>query len=301
MEARNDLGLQVQVVLYRNHPDEVRGLVCGLISATNEAARQFPLTANLALGDCSEVPHLSNEQLQALKSLGQADVFTGVSYEHFNENIGSAGGSNRLAAGTQNDLLLVINPDTYPTPTLLLNLVTVMEDPAVGIAEARQFPLEHPKEYDLASGDTSWASGCCMLIRRKAFDEVGGFDAVHFPLYCDDVDLSWRVRLAGYRVVHVPKAAVFHNKQISLSGTPVAADTEIYHGTLARLMLATKYDRPDIANETILLIRFKQHAAQLKALAEFEARQELGAVPAPVDGARKVAQFIDGEYARHRF
>lgn len=293
--------LKVQVVLYRNESAEIWRLLRGLTSAVTGASKQVALTAGLAFGDSSPAPVLQPTDVDLLRHNGMAGGLKNLVYEFFNENLGSSGGSNRLAESSQCDLILVLNPDAYPTPSMLTELLRVIQDSSVGIAEARQIPLEHPKDYDPETGDTSWASGCCMLIRRTVFDEVGGFDPKHFPLYCDDVDFSWRVRLAGHRVVHVPRAAVFHNKRITLAGSPLPAESEIYHGTLGRLMLASRYDRPDILNETILIIEFKRHEAQLRALSDFRAKLEQGAVPDPVPNASTVAQFIDGEYARHRF
>src|SRR5439155_10815925 len=113
-------------------------------------------------------------------------------------------------------------------------------------AEARQIPLQHPESYDETTGDTGWASGACMLQRRSALDEVGGYDDEHFFLHVDDVDLSWRLRLAGWRVVYVPRATVFHDKQLRRNGRPGASAIEVYWAVLGRLMLATRFARPDV-------------------------------------------------------
>ena len=57
--------------------------------------------------------------------------------------------------------------------------------------------------------EVPWFSGACTLVRRAAFEEVGGFDRAYF-LYCEDVDLSWRLRAAGWRLRYVPRATVWH-------------------------------------------------------------------------------------------
>jgi hypothetical protein len=177
----------------------------------------------------------------------------------------------------------------------------LVRDPAIGIVEARQIPLEHPKAYDVRSGDTSWASTCCIVTPREIFDEEGGFDHEHFPLYCDDVDYSWRVRLRGRRVVFVPRAVIVHDKRLHPGGGIVASEVEQYSGALARMMLATKYDRPDILEETRAYIRADGSEPQRRALAEFDAREAAGSVPMPLAGAARVAQFTGGAYAVHRF
>ena len=64
-----------------------------------------------------------------------------------------------------------------------------------------------------------WVSGSCMLVRRKAFEELGGFDESYF-MYGEDVDLCWRAHRAGYAVAWVPSASVTHVGGISTRRTP---------------------------------------------------------------------------------
>ncbi len=55
-------------------------------------------------------------------------------------------------------------------------------------------------------------SGCCMLVRRKAMDEAGGpFDEDYF-MYCEDVDLSYRIHKSGYKNIYYPEADLIHYK-----------------------------------------------------------------------------------------
>ena len=58
-------------------------------------------------------------------------------------------------------------------------------------------------------GRRGWLSGSCLLVRRDAFDEVGGFDPAYF-MYFEDVDLGERLGRAGWQNVYVPSAAVVH-------------------------------------------------------------------------------------------
>jgi N-acetylglucosaminyl-diphospho-decaprenol L-rhamnosyltransferase len=57
--------------------------------------------------------------------------------------------------------------------------------------------------------DVDWVSGCCLALRRDAFDAVGGFDPAYF-MFVEDVDLCARLREAGWRVVFAPVAEVVH-------------------------------------------------------------------------------------------
>jgi N-acetylglucosaminyl-diphospho-decaprenol L-rhamnosyltransferase len=56
-----------------------------------------------------------------------------------------------------------------------------------------------------------WLSGSCLLLRRTAFDEVGGFDERYF-MYMEDVDLGDRLGAAGWQNVYVPSAEILHDK-----------------------------------------------------------------------------------------
>jgi N-acetylglucosaminyl-diphospho-decaprenol L-rhamnosyltransferase len=64
-----------------------------------------------------------------------------------------------------------------------------------------------------------WLSGSCLLIRRAAFDEVGGFDE-RFFMYMEDVDLGDRLGKAGWLNVYVPTAEVLHDKGHSTGRDP---------------------------------------------------------------------------------
>lgn len=75
--------------------------------------------------------------------------------------------------------------------------------------EFRQKPYEHPKYYNPINGETSWASGACFVIKREIFEKVEGFDKKIF-MYAEDVDLSWKVRLAGYKIKYMQSAALTH-------------------------------------------------------------------------------------------
>ena len=300
--VRDVPSVRIQVVLFEQHRSDVERLVPAVAATARVAtASAGAADVHLALGDCSPRPVLDDAAVAVLREEAVTGGLAGMSYEFFDANLGSSGGSNRLALGVAAGFVLVLNPDTYPAPSLLTEMLRPFADPAVGAADARQLPLEHPKEYDAVTGDTSWVSGSCMLVRGDVFAALGGFDADHFPLYCDDVDLSWRIRSKGFRTVHVPAAVVFHDKRIDPSGHIVASPLEWYHATLGRLMLATKYGRPDLVAATVAAVEASGSADERAALAEWRRRVEAGTVPDVVPGAESVAQFVDGQYARHRF
>ncbi|MBX3193998.1 MAG: glycosyltransferase family 2 protein [Microbacteriaceae bacterium] len=86
--------------------------------------------------------------------------------------------------------------------------------------------------------DAGWLSGSCLLVRRSAFDEIGGFDEGYF-MYFEDVDLGYRLGKAGYRNVYEPAASVTHTGAHS-TGSESARMVAAHHES-ARRFLSKKY------------------------------------------------------------
>ena len=160
-------------------------------------------------------------------------------------NLGYGRAANLGAAGTVADWLLVANPDIVFTPDALDKLFEATSrwpragafGPAIRTPDgdlypsARAFPslgrgLGHAafgwvwpgnpwtRAYRRESGrpvegPAGWLSGSCLLLRRDAFEAVGGFDPAYF-MYCEDMDLCRRLAAAGWSSVYVPAAVVTH-------------------------------------------------------------------------------------------
>jgi N-acetylglucosaminyl-diphospho-decaprenol L-rhamnosyltransferase len=147
--------------------------------------------------------------------------------------------------------VLLLNPDTeWFAGTLADCLLVAKEHPRAGIvgplvrnsdgtvyASGRVFPSVadavghaflgtirpanrftrryHMHEWDRTTErEVDWVSGCCMLFPRKAFDDVGLFDE-EFPLYGEELDMSARLRQAGWSVVFTPKVEILHEAGVS--------------------------------------------------------------------------------------
>lgn len=149
--------------------------------------------------------------IESLARMREGGAFETVSVERSPANIGFGAGHNANAARGDSPFLMVLNQDCVLEPGALEGMVEVASDGAEEVAawEMRQIPYEHPKSYDPVTLETSWVSGAATLLRRSAFAAVGGFEP-HIFMYGEDVDLSWRLRAAGMRLLYQPRFAVVH-------------------------------------------------------------------------------------------
>jgi GT2 family glycosyltransferase len=77
---------------------------------------------------------------------------------------------------------------------------------------------------------TDYCSGACIMLRRQLFAQLGGFDERFIPAYCEDSDLAFQVRAAGYQVYYQPHAVVIHHEGKS-NGTSTADGIKKYQTT----------------------------------------------------------------------
>lgn len=67
---------------------------------------------------------------------------------------------------------------------------------------------EDKGQYD-TEAEVDWTSGACMCVRTKVYKECGGLDAAFFA-HMEEIDLCWRIRNAGWRLVCLPQSVVYH-------------------------------------------------------------------------------------------
>jgi N-acetylglucosaminyl-diphospho-decaprenol L-rhamnosyltransferase len=115
---------------------------------------------------------------------------------------------SKLATG---EFLLFMNADVWVTPGWMAQVVSRMEqEPNAGIVSPVTLPVYKQPEPDAEQyHEVAAVPGCAMLVRRRAWEELGGFDE-HFFLTWEDTELCWRARLGGWRVLEDLQSHVWH-------------------------------------------------------------------------------------------
>ncbi len=252
-------------------------------------------------GDCSPRPICPPDVLEDWRARF-APAFE-LRYEFFGENLGHGAGQNRLANSQEAEYTMFANPDLLPLPDAVSTMLEVLQnDPQVGVIDGKQVPFEHPKAFDPVTGDTSWCSGAFSMVRSNEFAALGGFDHDTFYMHGDDVDLSWRYRLAGFRTAHQPGAVAFHDKRFDASGTIAPSPLEKRYSALAALMLAHKYSNPSLVDDLLRVMEADDATPEHhEAAASYRRQQDAGHLPQPIDESHRVARFTEGNYGRHRW
>lgn len=139
----------------------------------------------------------------------------------------------------------VLNPDgsVYPSARTVPSLRTgVGHALFANLWQRNPWTLAYRRETDPSdeTRDAGWLSGSCLLVRRSAFDSIGGFDEGYF-MYFEDVDLGFRLGRDGYRNVYEPTARVTHVGAHSTGGE--SGRMVVAHHDSARRFLNKKYSR----------------------------------------------------------
>ncbi len=155
-------------------------------------------------------------------------------------NLGFAAANNLAARNARGKYILLLNNDTMPQPGWLDNMVKMLEsDAKIGVVGAKllyplsrlvqhagvvfndtgnpnhiyeRFPEDHPAVSKVR--DFQAVTAACMLIRSEIYRQVEGFDE-QFVNGFEDVDLCFRIRESGWRIVYQPESVVLHYEGMS--------------------------------------------------------------------------------------
>ncbi|HUY22372.1 MAG TPA: glycosyltransferase [Acidimicrobiales bacterium] len=169
------------------------------------------------------------------------------------ENTGFGPACNQGAALARGEFILFLNNDTVLLPGWLEPLVAALDDdPMLAAVQPKLlypdgrlndagglvFAAGQPWVYGKGRPEPDapefscrrapdYASGACLLVRRTAFEDVGGFDDRYAPAYYEDTDLSFALRAAGWRVLFEPASKVVHVEG-GTAGTDVTQGLKVY-------------------------------------------------------------------------
>ena len=157
-------------------------------------------------------------------------------------NEGYAGGCNRGSEIAKGEYLLFLNNDTIHEPNWIEPLVNLLEknysitavQPKIlnyfqknlfdyaggagGLMDILAFPFARGRIFNEQEIDANqynstkeifWSSGTAFLVRKTAFENAGKFDELFFA-HMEEIDLCWRLKNAGYRIVCNPESTVYH-------------------------------------------------------------------------------------------
>jgi GT2 family glycosyltransferase len=184
---------------------------------------------------------------------GAGKLANNVTVIRMNTNIGFAAGNNRALADCDTEFVALLNPDAFPEPDWLERLLAAARANAdVTAFGSRQLCHDNPEVLDgigdnyhiggfawrerygirqqgqdLVSREIFSPCAAAALYRRQALVDAGGFDEDFF-CYLEDVDLGFRLRLAGHKAMYVPDAVVHHVG--SASTGEEWSDFAVYHG-----------------------------------------------------------------------
>lgn len=185
---------------------------------------------------------------------------------HNSRNLGFAEGNNVGARAAKGKYVVFLNNDTKVDLGWLKELVAVMEsDETIGAAQSKLLLFDR-NTID-STGDfinsygRGWMRGCGeedngqydgmdeifsargagMIVKKQILHNVGYFDSAFFMVY-EDVDLGWRIRLSGYKVLLAPKSIIHHFGSGTRKEFERPAQSQYYNTRNSLITLIKNYD-----------------------------------------------------------
>ena len=227
----------------------------------------------------------TDSSLQVMK-----DYFPAIRTIVLDRNYGFAGGYNKALEQVEADYYVLLNSDVEVTDNWLspmLNFMNENENVAACQPKIRSYYNRTSFEHAGASGgfidqygfpfcrgrvfgvveedkgqyddniDVFWATGACLMVRSKVFWKVGALDSEFFA-HMEEIDLCWRLKSRGYRVVCVPGSIVYH-----IGGGTLHVDSphKIYLNFRNNLLLLYKNLPTDLLRRTMFWRRIFDYSA----------------------------------------
>lgn len=188
-----------------------------------------------------------------------------VNFLQTGANLGFTGGNNlgiKQALNGGADYVFILNPDTTVEKETISKLVLGLESNNAGIVGPKIY-FESSKNIWYAGGnfdknnvlgshigvnekdagqydiqqETDYVTGAAMLVKKEVFEKIGLFDDRYF-LYYEDSDFCVRAKRAGFKIMYIPTAIVYHaNAKSTGLGSPI----QDYYITRNRMLFASKF------------------------------------------------------------
>ena len=209
--------------------------------------------------------------------------FPSVTLLRLPENYGFAGGYNRALERLEGDYWVLLNSDVEPAEGWLEPLIAELDaQPDVAVVGPKLLSCAERDRFEYAGAaggfidwfgfpfcrgrilrtlekdrgqyddtrDVFWVSGAAFCCRAEVFRRMGGFDAGFFA-HMEEIDLCWRMQLAGYRVRVVPGSTVYH-----LGGGTLTTDspTKVFYNHRNNLAMLYKCASP-VQRAVVAIVR----------------------------------------------
>jgi len=158
------------------------------------------------------------------------------------KNTGYAGGYNEALKQIETDYFILLNSDVAVTENWMVPLLNKMEsDFSIAVCQPKILSFNSKNKFEYAGGaggwidvlgypfckgrvlgqletdsgqynqsaEIFWASGAALMIRAPIFKAIGGFDSAYFA-HMEEIDLCWRVKRAGFKIMVVPASSIYH-------------------------------------------------------------------------------------------
>lgn len=166
---------------------------------------------------------------------------------HTPKNLGWSGGNNFGIKKARGEAIVLLSNDTEVEKNWLKELIRVLySDEKVGLVQVKSISIfdrqsldsgknfidpygfcysTEPEEYP---EEVFFAEGVAMAVKKEVFETIGLFDE-GFTIMYDDIDLSWRSRIAGYKVMIAPRSIVYHHRGGTVGEAVIKIKPEIIY------------------------------------------------------------------------
>ncbi|HCY41510.1 MAG TPA: dTDP-Rha--alpha-D-GlcNAc-pyrophosphate polyprenol alpha-3-L-rhamnosyltransferase [Prolixibacteraceae bacterium] len=257
----------------------------------------LPSVIEFSKGNDTEIIVADNGSADESLSLIRTN-FQEVKILDLKQNYGFARGYNEALKQIEADYFVILNSDVEVTAGWLESPISLMEtDKSIAAVQPKILSYQQKTHFEYAGAaggfidefgypfcrgrlfneleadhgqyndtiDIFWATGACMFVRAKSFRDAGGFDA-DFWAHQEEIDLCWRLKNMGYRIVYSPESVVYH-----LGGGTLSYDNphKLFLNFRNNLWLLYKNLPGNLLFYTLLVRMILDAMAAFKLLAEF--------------------------------